>query len=337
MNTRVRRLFTLAATHAYYGGVCPDFAFTIPSDTARILAGGRLFAKVIHDELAVVYELNTAATGPRVTCAGRRLRFGLRLVNPEFRNITALPAAPGDALHIYRNGTTPAALDAAETLACTPELFAHPLSGSTRPVTVSVLRGTSPVRTEVVADARATASLDLRGLAPGRIEIEETFAGGVTQRTPYYLDAEMKREGAFGIVEIDVAAGFYTSAPSFRIAFDAPLETLKYYVVVSNYSNADVAALAVKDNGFAEEGRPEITFSKVLPAAFTADDLPAATLTAPGSSLLLFKSQSPVRRRAQPRRKLQLKKNADALIEHLPQPGSSHPTADLVVHLSKRA
>ena len=337
MNTRVERLFTLSVIHAYYAGLCPDFAFTVPSDTARLLEGGRLFAKVIRDELAVVYELNGAQTGPRVTSTGRRLRFGLRLVNPDFRNFTALPAVPPGTLHIYGNRTTPTSLDAAETLACTADVFAHPLSGTTRPVTVSVLRGGATLRTETVADGRASASFDLRGLDPGRIEIEETFAGPVTHRTPYYLDTEMRREGVFGIVELDVMAGFYASPPAFRVAFDSRGETLKYYVVVSNYSNADFAALTVKDGGFAEEGRPEITFSKVLPAAFTADDLPATTLAAPGSSLVLFKSQSPVRRSAQPRRKLQLKKNADALIEHLPQPGSSKTTADLVVHLSKRA
>ena len=245
MNTRVKRLFTLGVTHAYYGGLCPDFTFMVPSDTARLLRGGRLFAKVIRDELAVVSEVNAAETGPRVTAAGHRLRFGLRLVNPDFRNFTVLQAMPPGAVHVYSNRSTPTALGAAETLACTPAVFAHPLSGTTRPVTVSVLRGGKSVGTEVVADGRASASFDLRGLDPGRIEIEETFAGPVTQRTPYYLDAEMKREGVFGIVEVDVAAGFYASPPLFRVAFDARVETLKYYVVVSNYSNADFAALTL--------------------------------------------------------------------------------------------
>jgi hypothetical protein len=50
---------------------------------------------------------------------------------------------------------------------------------------------------------------------------------------------------------------------------------------------------------------------------------------------LLFRSQAPVARRQRGRRKIQLNRNGEVLIEHLPQPGAERATADLIVHLSK--
>lgn len=65
------------------------------------------------------------------------------------------------------------------------------------------------------------------------------------------------------------------------------------------------------------------------------DAATTATLGGPGTSLLLFQSGVPIARRARGLRKVQLKKNNDALITNLPQPVSESSTADLIVHLSK--
>jgi hypothetical protein len=335
MITTFKPLFTVEIAHTYYEGVCTDFDFTVPTDTARLLIGGRIVARVIDRHLTAAFEADAAGTGPRVSSSGKRLRFGLRLNNPYFDNFTALGTQPAGTTRLYRNSGAPGTLAAPEFVTFLPPLYSHVISGSTRPVTVNMTRDGQIVRSDAVSDSRTTATFDLRGLEPGRLQIDEVFPGGVTHTTQSYVDAESQRDGVFGLVEIQLAAAFYTTPPAFKIAFDAKEGLLKYYVVVSNYSNADVALLNVQDAGFVEESRPEIRFSKVAAPSFGVDDMQPASIALPGSSVVLFKSQAPVRRRAVGRRKLQLKKNGDPLIESLPQPGAANATADLVVHLSK--
>ena len=53
MMISVKNLFVVGISHSYYQGVCRDFSFTIPSDTARTLGNGRLLARVIDDQLIV--------------------------------------------------------------------------------------------------------------------------------------------------------------------------------------------------------------------------------------------------------------------------------------------
>ncbi len=335
MITRFERLFTVGVTHAYYDGVCRDFAFTIPPDTLRDLRGGRMIARAADDQLVVLYETDGGGATPLIESTGTRLRFGLQLTNGFFGNITALAAVPQGSARIYRNGALATALDTPDAVMFASPLLSHTLTGTTRPVTVTASRRGAAIRTDTVSSDRAMATFDLRGVDPGRVDVIEAFAGGTIHTTPYYLDPDAQREGLFGLVEIQIAAGFYASPAALKIAFDAKEETLKYYVVVSNYSTPDFNALSVQDAGFAEESRPEIHFSKVLPAGFTADDTKPEFLTSAGGSLVLFKSQARVRRRATGGRKLQLKKNGDAIIENLPQPGAAYVTSDVIVHLSK--
>ena len=330
MITQFKQLFVVSVTHSYYDGACPDFEFTTPEDTRRALRGGRLLAKVVDGRLIVLYQTDASGAAPLVSAAGTRLRFGLRLTNSSFPNFTVLPNAPRGSMLVYDNAAASAALGVPQPMALASAILSHAVTGTTRPVTATVVRGGGVVRTDTVTDDRASATFDLRDADPGRFELREAFAGGTTHTTPYYLDPESQRDGMFAIVEIAVAAGFYTTAPQFRIAFEAKEQTLRYYVVVSNYNAPDVAALKVDDAGFVEEQRPRITF-----AAGAVDATTAATLAVPGGNLLLFESQAPVRRRALGRRKMQLKKNNDAIIENLPQPASTNPTADLIVHLSK--
>ena len=105
-------LFTLEVTHEYYGGRAPDFEFTTPSATERLLAGGRLLAKTREAKLNLIYEKNPAG-GPMCSLAGRTLQLGLRLLNPCFANFSVLPFLPGEGLALYANsGADPAVLQA---------------------------------------------------------------------------------------------------------------------------------------------------------------------------------------------------------------------------------
>lgn len=265
-------LITLEVTHAYYGGRSPDFEYTTPSATQRLLAGGRLLAKKREAMLTVLYEKGTASE-PLSSIAGRTLQFGLKLVNPYFSNFSVLPFAPGEGLALYANrGADPAVLQPPVALL----------------------------------------------LDPANAE-----------------DAELLREGLFGVVEIDIDAAFYDAPPAFQIAFAARAETLKYYVVARGYTAAQFNQLDVTDvNPDAEPGRP-IAFDRVAASAFGGGDLPAALLGGAGASVALFRSAAPVARREKPRKRIQLARNTEVLVAQLPQPGPAAATADLVIHLSK--
>jgi hypothetical protein len=106
-------------------------------------------------------------------------------------------------------------------------------------------------------------------------------------------------------------------------------------VVASNYTTAEFNQLNVADAGFNEQGRPQITFTRVAAGSFGPADTPPALLTTGGGSVALFKSQAPLERRAIGRRRIELRRNAEALIPNLPQPAPDNPTSDLVIHVSK--
>ena len=269
MSILFKPLFTLAVTHAYYGGPCRDVGFVLPPDTVRSLAGGRMLAKPLDGRLHVLFEAGEGGA-PLVSAAGRVLRVGLKLLDPSFPNFTAPAVDPAAGTAFYSNADDPLHLGA--------------------PVPV------------VLTD-----------LAP-----------------------DLAREGVFGVVEVRIAAGLYEAPAAFEIAFAARQETLRYYLVAERYSAADIDQLTVSDTGFGEEGRPEVQFTKVPAAAFTPAEIPPALLGgAADATVVLFRSQAPVARRQRGRRKIQLNRNGEVLIEHLPQPGAERATADLIVHLSK--
>lgn len=205
-----------------------------------------------------------------------------------------------------------------------------------------------PVR----AAAGRTVRLGLRAHSPSFANITEGFepsAGALYYRNGAAADAldapvrveqvepELRREGVFGVVDLAIAPSFYESAPRFTIAFQARLETLRYYVVAKGFSNGDVDQLAVKDEGFGEPGHPdEVKFEKVPPEQLTADEKARTELLgSDGARVLLFRSLSAVARQQSGRKRIQLMRNSEPLIENLPQPGSERGTADLVVFLSK--
>jgi hypothetical protein len=266
-------LFTLDLVHEYYdGGACPDFGFSIPSSSGRLLAGGRLLAKPRDAGLTVLFEKGEDGN-PLAPLPGKTVQFGMVLLNPYFPNFTAWPFSPGEGLPLFGNaGADPAKLQ-------------------------------SPV---------------LLQLDPANAD-----------------DAELMRSQLYCIAEIEIDAAFYTTAPAFQIAFAARQETLKYYVVASNYSSGDFNQLGVSDAGFTADARPQIDFDRVAASAFGADDIPATMLGDADARITLFRSQQPVARREKGRSRIQLARNTDILVTQLPQPGAAAANANLIVHLSK--
>jgi hypothetical protein len=336
MNLDLRPLFTLAVTHAYYGGPCRDLGFVLPSDAEQLLRGGRLLARTVAGRLHVLFEAGEDG-GPRVSLAGRRLRLGLRLLNPHFANFSAPAGAPA-GLPLWRNAAAPAALDPPRGVRLSGPLLVHGLEETARPVTVTVEdedgRPAAAPQTVDADDGRGTVSFSLPGAAPGLLRVTEQAPASAPRTAEAYLHPELAQGGVLGIVEVRIAAGFYAAPAAFEIAFAARQETLKYYLVAKGYGGAELEQLAVIDAGFTDEARPQVAFDRVPGAELTADDLPPALLGNP-AEVVLFRSAAPVARRERGRRKIQLKRNGDVLIEHLPQPGAERAAADLIVHLSK--
>ena len=332
MTTTFRILCTLAIAHSYYSDGCRDFDFVIPADTTGVFRNGKLIAKVLDGALTVLYEADEGASA-LAPLANKRLRFGMKLMNPLFSNFTDC-AGP---IPLYRNTGAAGSLDPARGVVMTGRLLSHSVTQTIRPVTITVNDSTGwQLQTETISTAndRATISCDLSGQTAGAYSVVENYPTE-TKPVTYYSDAELVQAGVFGIVEINIDSGFYTSPPSFTISFNAKQEALKYYVVVSNYTANEFNNLSVVDNGFAEEGRPRINFTRVPSVAFTSDEIPPGMLAKNSDKVVLFKSQGFVARREKARKKIQLSKNGDVLIKHLPQIGADKTSGDVVIHISK--
>ena len=337
MTTVLAPLCTLEITHEYYGGRCRDFEFVLEADAIRWARRSRLLLKPVDGGLHVFFEANEAGQ-PVVRSTGSTLRIGLRVVNPLLSNVTANAFAAG-TIAVYRNATNPSALDVSVSAAPVGGVFAHPLRRADRPVAVRVEAGTRVLAEQTVPDGddRLAVSFDLAGAAPGLGSIVERYPGNVVETTPIYFGGELVLPSLFGLVEIVIADVFYTTPATFQIALASRQETLKYYVVARDYTAAEIGQLTVADAGFAEDVRPQIAFTRVAAGGFTSGEIPAAAFGNTGATVVLFKSQAPVARRARGRRRIQLRRDGDVLVANLPQPGPERTTADLIVHLSKKS
>lgn len=334
--------FTLTISHTYYSQVCQDFSFIIPTDTAQLLKNGRLITKVREGKLYVLFAADEAETA-LVPLPGKTLRFGLKLLNPFFRNFTDFNF--NSATPIYRNAINPSVLDEAQAITLVGQIFSHSLTDTERPVTITLKNSKAQVlQTDTFTETNnlSTLSYDLTGQAADVYSVEESYTGN-TETTAYYSDAELQRQGIFGVIEIKIDNSLYTTVADFEVAFDAKEESLKYYLVTNQYNEVDLNQLSVLDKGFEEDQRTEVSFTKLLPADFTAEEIPAGLLGHgegdDDDKVVLFKSQTVVARQEKARQKIRLQnqKNGEVevLIPHLPQPGVNKPNSDIIVQLTK--
>ncbi|HWM25283.1 MAG TPA: hypothetical protein VNP98_10695 [Chthoniobacterales bacterium] len=339
MTTQFKTLFTVTIAHAYYRQRCEDVAFIIPADTVQLLRNGKLLAKESEGRLTLLFEAAEANQGGSALrpMPGRTVRIGLRLLNPFFSNITKVDQSFASLKLLYGNVGAPAVLDVPTKVQLVGDLFSHALTDDARPVTVTLRdKAGMALQTDEVTAAvdRPAISYDLTGVAPSAYLIDELFPDGLT-RNPYYSDAELVQAGVFGLMEVKIDAGFYTTPPDFQIVFEAREETLKYYVVAHNYGETEFNQLTVSDAGAVEDERPPIQFVKRSADAFTEDEISPASLTAGTGRVVLFKSDAVVARTNKARKKIQLRKNDEVLIAHLPQPQPEKTNADLIIPVSK--
>jgi hypothetical protein len=339
MITRFLPLLTLGVTHAYYGGACREFAFAVPADTVALLKRARMLLRVLEGRVHVLFEADEDGA-PLFQLPAARLRLGLQVENASFFNYTILPAAPGVEVAVYRNSASVSALAAPVAAILTGRVLSRTLSRAERPVTVTVANAANegPEPVTVTQAGQSAVSVDLDGFAPGLFTVKEDYTGvPVSVTTTYYADAELSREALFGVVEIDVAAAFYTAPANFTIALDAPAETLNYYVVAANYTDTEFGQLGVAHHATlaADAGVPVIAFTTIQSNAFTGAELPISLLGGDAGRVVLFRSSAPVKRRNGGYPGVQLVRNGAVIRSSLPQAGPDRPSADLVVHLSK--
>ncbi len=329
-------LFSVQIAHSYYTGTCQDFEFLIPADSSRILCERRIITRIDKGICYFLCEKNESGV-PLIAVSGITIRIGLKLTNPYFSNITKLDFKEGTT-PLYRNLSAPTALDLPVEVLLARAIFSYTLTKVTRPVTVSVKDSQNNIlQTETVSELSDTTpvSFDLTGFPQGLITVNEK-QGSSTKKSLWYIEQDLVRQQTFAIIEINISDAFFTpSPPQFTLNFAARAETLKYYVVGKNYTSSELNHLSVSDAGYNEDARPQVLFTKVGQGSFAATDISPSQLTDSGSAVILFKSQNPVSRLEKARRKIQLSKNTDVILKHLPLPGIERPNSDIIIQISK--
>lgn len=335
MATRFHTLFSIVVNHGYYLNNCKDIQYVLSDDTKKILRNGKLLHRVIDGQLHVLYEADGGGD-PLRDCSGERIQIGLQLINPHFTKFTQL-VLPKNAWLIYRNQNVPTAFNAPEATRISGPVLRHGLVEATRPVTVELKTGANQLLAQASVSAlnnRDDVDFLMESHAPGVYQVSESYTqSSYSEKYAYY--PQLLRSGVWGVCDIEIDAGFYTTPAELELAF-APVEnTLKYYVVAKNYSDADYGNLGITDTGFSEQGRAEIIFDRVEPAAFSGDELEPSLIKSSSEKLVLFKSQAAVARLEQAHKKIQLNLNGDVLIPNLPAPGTSKAQADFIIHVAK--
>lgn len=332
MSTQFKTLFTISIAHDYYAGICQDFSYLIPRQTQVLLHNGKLLSKVRDGVLHCLYEADDGGAALR-PLDGVTLGFGLNLLNPYFDNFSVVNSANKFAL--YRNKIAVAALDSVLAVDMVGSILSHQFKFNSGAIDLDLKNAVDTVQSLSLDSSKLSEfNFELGALTEGYYQVEEND-GLTTQRTDYYYQRELLMKGVFGVVEIEVAPSFYTTAPEFQLSFGARGETLKYYVVAKNYSDTEFALLTVSDQGFVDAGRPEIIFDRVTPGAFSSTDIAPELLAQGDDKVNVFKSQATLDRQQGARKNIQLRRNGDVLIAHLPAPSIDKAQADLIIHVAK--
>lgn len=331
MSIHFRSLFEVEIGHAYYGGPCPDVEFVVPAATPSLVAG-RLLMRTRNGRLIVLFEAGDD-NAPLRPIVGTTLLLGLRVPNPYFANFTAEPVA-ADHLPIYVNQLLPGAFD--PPLAGRIAGFRQPIvpTLAERPLNLRWQRSGQTVAERTLIAGQTEATFVTRDWPAGLYTLSEQ-AVGPASLSHWLVHPELAGQQLWGVLAITIDAAFYVSPPLLSINLTARHEQVKYYVVARNYGANEFSQLNFNDAGAAEQGRPALTFDKIDSGNFAADDLPPEVLGDAASRIVLFQSRLELDRRAGGYRKLQLRRNNEVLIQHLPQAGSDRAQARFIVHLAK--
>ena len=332
MRIAFQPLATVLPQHPYYAEGCRDIEFIPSSATADLLRAGRSIARMRDGALHLLYEVDDTPNTPVSSLTGSTLYFGLRLANPYFVNFTTPVLAAAQLTPLYANTALPNALDAALGMTLTAGMHAHTAVTAARPLDIILRTADNHIlESHTLQAGENTGSFDLRNLPAGRYFIDEEQSNVLVQRHALFVDSDLRDYGVWGVLALTVDAGFYASAPKLDLTFSPRQETLRYYVVATNFPEAEFDQLNINDLG---DINPKIVFNKQL-APFPPDYIAPSLLGDSNARIAVFESQTQVARSERGRRKLKLSRNNTVLIEHLPLPGPEKVKADLIVHLSK--
>lgn len=330
MSIHFRPLLEVEVAHGYYPAPTADLAFEVPAATPA-LAAGKLLVRVRDGRLIVLFEADEGGL-PLRDIAGETLLIGLNAVNPYLANFTAAPVAAG-SLPLFINRSQPRVLEtlAAQLVADRQRVNAT-LPG--RPLSLRWRLGTRLIAEQTLLAGQAVAEFATRDWPAGCYTLTED-AGGPPSVSQWVRHPELAGRHPWGVLAVTVAGAFYADPPRFAVSLSPRREQLKYYVVARNYGSSEFGQLNVNDAGAGEQGRPPLVFDRVEADDFAADDLPPEVLGDAGARVVLFQSRGEADRRAGGYRKLQLRRNNEVLVQHLPQAGSDRAQARFIVHLAK--
>jgi len=333
MKILFRPLLDLQVKHGYYpDGHCPELEFIVPSQQPALKCG-RLLTRVHNGRLVVLYEAD--ADGHAIyNVAGESLLFGLTATAPGFTNFTAAPV-PDGYLPLYANRTTPDSFAAplfARILSTFPRVMPD---SAERPVTLHWQKGAQLLAERTLAVGENEAQFDSRSWPHGCLTLTET-ANGFDFVSHWLHQPELAaRPGLWGILLVTIDNGFYTAPPSLSVVLATRQERLRYYVVARKYGAAEFNHLNVNDAGAAEQNRLPLAFERIDKDDLPDDDFPDGPPVGEDEQVVLFQTTGSVDRRAGGYRKLQLRRNTEVLVQHLPQAGTDRAQARFVVHLAK--
>jgi len=335
MIQRFAPLFTVAVRHSYYAGNCEDFEFVAPSSTARAMRGGKVLTRVLSGRLHAMYELESPGV-PIHSLAGRTLLFGLRLTNSSFGNYTDAVLNDVRQAPFYGNDENPAELQLPRGIVLASGWYSHAPQVATRPLTLRLSNHQGvALASHVLPPNAADGSFDLRALSEGVYEIDEISEGETIAQTRLVLNAELHNAGVWGLLAIEIDAGFYAAPPEFTLEFEARKEQLSYFVVARNYSQPEFDQLDVTDLGHNGEGNTPLLFDRVPSDALSATDIARDFIDDGQSQFALFQSREAVARNQRGFRNIQLSRNGDVLVANLPLPSADRPEALFIIRLTK--
>lgn len=341
-STSFGRLASIELRHPYFAeGLLRGARFIEPSDARALMRAGRLQSRMRDGAWHLLGERVGGA--PRVALADDRvLWLGIDASLAALGHVT-LPLVTAGQAALFSNAAAFGAFDAVQPVRLVSGLFALPLVSPRRPLSVTLRHGSGSVLARhAVAGNDGVVALDLRALPPGLVRAEEDDAIDPPRVTRLLVHPELQAAGAGIVVALRFSAALYAAVqpPRLHIDFGVAAEPLEYYVVATRFSAAEFGQLQVRDAGFADDARPQLRFDRIEADALdpAADLTPAQMGVGADTSdtrIALFRSRGAVPRRERARRRVQLARNNDVLVEHLPQPDAARAKARFVIHLAK--
>ena len=337
MRTRFVPFLNVRIEHGYFDRPAEVLHLEALPATARLLKGWRMLTRHTPARFELMAEVDEADQrfAPDEALLGRTLHFVLRTVDAQLDNITAPLGMPPGLRPWWRSTAAPGVLAGPQALRLSGRHLRVETSFSTRPVTLRMLTEDGVERAaQVLKDGDDGVTWPLAW--PDGLWRAEERAGASVREQAVLVDDALDAARAWGVLSLTLGAAELAAPPTYTLRLDARSDTLRYYVVAQRYSQADFDALSVLDTGAAADARPALAFARVEAAGFGPAHLSASLLDAAGTArVALFESQAPATRRERGLRGIELHRNGDVMLNHLPAPGPGRADAQFVVHLNQ--